>query len=348
MSSSLSNRCQAEIDLSALEQNVREIRKKLPQNLSFISVVKADAYGHGAAPLLSTLRAAGADIFAVASAAEGIELRKHDPKTPILLLSATLTEEDPAVFEHKLTPMISSSEEIFRFQKLAEKFERRLPIHLMIDTGMGRLGIRHPIAEQLFSAAKKADKLEINGICSHFSSAGTDPEFTQLQRKRLRTVFGKYAPKTDPLLFHIDNSAGISDFDPSAGFNAIRIGLLQYGIHPVSTPEMLRFDVEPVLSFHSRASIIKSLPKGETVSYSRTRKLSRNSRIAVVPAGYADAVLRSLSSRGEVLLRGKRCPFLGQVTMDNIMIDVTDVPNASTGDLVTIIGRQENEEVTAA
>lgn|SRR5690625_1508053 len=346
MAIDLSHRCWVEIDLKILAENVKRIRNHLPANVTYISVVKADGYGLGAIGLLPTLRSSGAGIFAVASVAEGIEIRKHEPELPILLLSATLPDEEEAVFEHKLTPSLSCPEEIFRYNALAQRLGRKLPVHLIFDTGMGRLGNWHPQANTVFNALSKAPSLEIHGFYSHFASAGDDPEFTKLQRKRLQEIFRKFHPKAPNILFHIDNSAGLATFDSHAGFNAARIGILQYGIRTNPEPAADRFDLLPVVSFHSRISLVKTLPKGASISYGRTYTLQRDSRIAVIPAGYADGISRFSSNRGQVLVRGRRAPILGQVTMDNFMIDITDIPDAACGDRVTLIGRQETEEIS--
>lgn len=346
MSADLSHRCWAEIDLKVLGQNIENIRHQLPSDVTFISVIKADGYGLGAASLIPTLRAAGVGAFAVASIAEGIEIRAHEPELPILLLSATLPDEEEAVFEHHLTPTLSSPEEIFRYQELAKDFRQKLPIHLVFDTGMGRLGCWYSEAQTVFNALSEARFLEVRGIYSHFASAGDDPKFTQLQRNRLQEIYRRSKAESPNVLFHIDNSAGLATFDHPAGFNAVRIGILQYGIKTNPEPEAERFKVSPVVSFHSRISIVKSLPKGASISYGRTYSLNRDSRIAVIPAGYADGISRASSNRGEVLVRGQRAAILGHVTMDNFMIDVTDIPEAVCGDRVTMIGKQGNEEIT--
>lgn len=339
-------RCWAEIDRSVLENNVRAIRRHLPAGTAYISVVKADSYGLGAKRLVGAIKAGGANAFAVANVTEAAELRQIDPVTPILLLSATLPDEDDHLFEYNVTPTVSSVEEVLRYGAAAARHRRPLPVHLKFDTGMGRLGRWHDDADELIGAVAAAPLLQLRGIYSHFASAGEDADFTNLQRRRLLEAAERVQPPNEPLLLHIDNSAGLGSFPPEGPFNAVRIGLLQYGILPVADASLVGFGTTPAFSLHARVSVIKQLPKGAGVSYGSTHALTRPSRVAVVTAGYADGIIRACSNRGSVLLRGRRCPILGNVTMDGIVIDTTDLPEVACGDQVTFVGRQDDAEIT--
>ncbi len=343
--SAFPHRCWAEIDLAALENNVRSIRSILPKGIRYISVIKANGYGIGAAKAAAAIKAAGASAFAVANLTEAAALRESEPEIPILLLSATTPDEDRYLPEFKITPTISTPEETARYEAVAEKRGQPLGVHLKFDTGMGRLGTWHACADELIRAVENAPLLDVRGVYSHFASAGEDAEFTALQRQRFFALVKRL--RTPPALVHIDNSGGVASFTNGSPCNAVRVGLLQTGTRPVTgDPAFESLPLRPVVSFHARVSVIKHLPAGASVSYGRTHKLARDSRVAAVTAGYADGIIRACGNRGEVLVRGRRCPILGRVTMDGFIIDVTDLPEVACGDRVTIFGRQEHEEIS--
>lgn len=346
MSSSFPHRCWAEIDLGILTENVRRIRKHLPADIRYISVLKADSYGLGAHKTAPALRAGGADIFAVANIAEAAELREIDQETPILLLSATIPEEDTWLWEFQVIPTISTPDEAQRYQQIAAT-RGILPVHVKIDTGMGRLGIWHEQIDELAAAFAQAPDLRIEGIYSHFASSGENPAFTAQQRQRLQAAIPRLAPASaTERLFHIDNSSALANFPADQGWNAVRVGLLQYGVLPTADSPLQKFDVQPALSWHTKVSVVKNLPAGASVGYGRSHRLTADTRIAVVTAGYADGIPRTCTNRGFLLVHGKCCPILGSVTMDEIMIDVSAVSNVHPGDTATIIGRQESAEIT--
>lgn len=345
MSNTFPGRCWAEVNLVALQKNVEAIRRRLPSNTRYISVVKADSYGLGAKRPVAALRAAGVDFFGVANVAEGAEIRPVAGECPILLLSATLPEEDDYLFEYNLTPTVSTVDEVRRYQEAARRRGARLPVHLKFDTGMGRLGIWHAEADKLLNAASKAALLRIRGLYSHFASAGEDAAFTRLQRERFLQVLGQFRSEDPSLLVHMDNSAGLASLPPDGPFNAVRVGLLQFGVLPAPESPLAEVGVTEVCSLHSRISVVKDLPAGTGISYGGTRKLDRDSRVAVMTAGYADGIQRACSNRAHLLVRERRCPILGNVTMDEIMVDVTDLPDVCCGDRATVFGRQEQAEI---
>ena len=190
-------------------------------------------------------------------------------------------------------------------------------------------------------------RLELRGIYTHFSSASSDLAFTQSQRERFLAIIDQAGPLTKDLLIHADNSTSIDTLCRDSPFNAVRIGLLQFGIPPYPNSAFGSVSVEPVFSFHTRVSLVKDLPTGTDISYERSCRLVRDSRIAILTAGYADGIPISLSNKGEVLLHGKRCPILGRVTMDQTIIDVTDCPSAKVGDHAVLIGKDQGVEITA-
>lgn len=347
--SSTSNyRCWAEIDLAALERNLKSIRAALPERIKYIAVVKADAYGHGMQQTVARLMQAGVDMFAVANVLEAATIREIGTGWPIIVLGATLENEESHLFEYDLIPTISTIEEIERLDAKARKRGRPLKVHIKIDTGMGRLGIWHEYADELFDAIRKAEYLQLGGIYTHFASAARDPDFTRLQRRLFTKAIERVDwLQTDKLLIHADNSAGITTFAPDSLYNAVRIGLLQFGITPYPESMLGQVETTPIFRFKSRVGIVKRLPRGATVSYGRSRTLDRDSQIAIVCAGYGDGVPLALSNRGEVLIKGKRCPILGQVTMDQTMVDVTDLDErVKSGDAVTLIGPQKKGEIS--
>lgn len=345
MSARFPLRCWAEIDLRAFAANVAAISRELPAGTCYISVVKADGYGLGIGKLVDILITAGVGMLAVANVAEGAAVRALAPKTPILLLSANLPEEDDFLFEYGLTPTVSSVAEVQRFQGAAERHRKTLPVHLKFDTGMGRLGIWYADAGALFDAAAHAPGIRVRGIYSHLAS-GEDADFTRLQSDRLLKVLRGLDLVGQNLLVHIGNSSGLANLPPRSPFNAVRIGLLQFGIQPPASASAAPCQMAPVVGLHSRISLVKSLPKGTGISYGRTHVLERDSRVAVLSAGYADGISRACSNRASVLVRGRRCPILGSVTMDEVIIDVTDLPEAACGDRATFFGQQDEATIS--
>ena len=341
------HRCWAEIDLPAFERNLKRIQVALPDHVRYLAVVKADAYGHGMPQIVRRLMQSGVDCFAVANTREAIEIRQIGAGWPILLLSPLLPEEDELLIEHDLTATVSTLDECERLQSLATERKDKMKIHLKVDTGMGRLGIWHTEAYDLLESINRMSGLELSGIYTHFSSASSDLAFTKTQRERFLALIDKAAPLKKDLLIHADNSAGIDTLLGDSPFNAVRIGLLQFGIPPYPKSALGTVNVEPVFSFHTRVGLVKDLPSGTYISYDRSFRLRRDSRIAILTAGYADGVPLGLSNRGEVILQGKRCPILGRVTMDQTIIDVTDWPCVEIGDHAILIGKDQEGEITA-
>ncbi len=339
-------RCWAEIDLGALERNLRRIRVSLPDHMRYVAVVKADAYGHGLHQVAARLMHAGADLFAVATLAEATALLELGPGWPILLLSPVIPEEDHLVAQHGVAASISSQDEVTRLVAASRKVGRPVTVHLKIDTGMGRSGVWHEEAAPLYRSIVAAPELQLAGIYTHYSSSDDDPEFTALQRRHFREALAQFEDvDLNELLIHADNSAGLETIERAGPFNAVRVGLLQFGVLPRRGSLLANVRPDPVFSFHTRVGLVKSLPAGTSISYGQTHQLKRDSCIAVLTGGYGDGIPRTLSNRGEVLIAGSRCPILGRVTMDQTMVDVTDLENVKPGDHVTLIGRQGDSEV---
>lgn len=342
-------RCWAEIDLAGLERNLRLIRASLPKHMRYVAVVKADAYGHGLQQAAARLMHAGADLFAVANIAEATALREIGPGWPILLLSPLLPEEDVYVAEYDLIATVSTSDEVQRFNQLGQSIGRPIAVHLKIDTGMGRVGVWHEQAEKLYAEIIAAPQVTLAGVFTHFSSPDDDPAFTTEQRRRFLAALQRcQGIRLDQLFIHADSSAGLETLEGTQPFNAVRIGLLQFGVLPRPNSLLAQVHTEPVFSFKTRVGLVKDLPAGNTVSYGRTYTLKRDTRIAVLTAGYGDGILRASSNRAQVIIRGARCPVLGRVTMDQTIVDVTDVPGVTRGDEAVLFGKQGNTEITIA
>lgn len=342
-------RCWAEIDLAALERNLRVIRSSLPPHMRYVAVVKADGYGHGLHHVAARLMHAGADLFAVANVTEAAALRELGPGWPILVLSPLLPGEEQALIDSDLAATVSSIEELHRFEAAAARADRTIAVHVKIDTGMGRAGVWHEEAPALFATLATAPHLRLAGVFTHFANPEEDAVFTAEQRRRfLHTLDGLPGLNLAQLFIHADNSAGIETLPGTSPFNAVRIGLLQFGVLPSRQSLLAPVRTEPVFSFHTRVGLVKRLPRGTGISYGRTHVLDRDATIAVLCAGYADGLPRAASNRAEVLIRGQRCRVLGRVTMDQTVVDVTSVAGVIGGDQATLVGRQGTQEITLA
>lgn len=339
-------RCWAEIDLAALERNLRLIRASLPSHIRYVAVVKADAYGHGLHQTAARLMHAGADLFAVANLGEAAALRELGPGWPILVLSPLLPEEDRHAVEYDVAVTVSTAEEAARLEAAGKAAGRPVDVHLKIDTGMGRLGVWHEQVEPLYRKIRDAAHLRLAGVFTHFASPDESPAFTAEQRRRfLAALAGCPGLDLGSLFVHADNSAGIETLETAGPFNAVRVGLLQFGVLPHPNSLLAQVRTEPVFSFHTRIGLVKNLPSGTGISYGGTHVLKRDSRVAVLTAGYGDGLPRAASGRACVLIRGRRCPVLGRVTMDQTVVDVTDLPEVHCGEPVVLVGRQGEGEI---
>ncbi|MGJ3243794.1 MAG: alanine racemase [Opitutales bacterium] len=342
------HRCWAEIDLDALARNLGGIRSALPADIHYVAVVKADAYGHGLAPVAAALMQAGVDCFAVANVAEAVQLREIGRGFPILVLGPVLPEEERPLVEHRLIGTVSSTEEIERLDRAGRALRTTASVHLKVDTGMGRLGVWHDRAAGLLEALAGRRSLRLEGLYTHFASADSDPAYTTRQRRRLLAVIEALPEERRAgLMIHADNSAGIDSFDSHLPFNAVRVGLLQFGVKPYAGSLLANVRVEPTFTFHARVGLIKTLPAGTPVSYGGTHRLRGDTRVAIITAGYGDGIPLGASNRGAVLIRGRRCPILGRVTMDQTVVGIDTLPDTPpVGETVTLIGRDGGEHLS--
>lgn len=336
-----------EVDLNAVRKNALAAQTCLKTDESgIVAVVKADGYGLGMLPVARAVT----DLvraFAVANVTEALALREGGILKPVYVLGPALPEERARLLEGAdFCPSVSDAEEMSAYEKLAEAAGRRLCVHVVVDTGMGRMGAFPEGAAELLRAVLASSWLELDSVASHFPSADSDRDFTLGQEDgfrqwvdRLRSE-GLRLEKTQ-----IANSAGLTAYERRRGELA-RAGLMLYGISPVAECQEL---LSPVVTWHTRVTQVRTLPEGWGVSYGRTFITPSSMRVATLSVGYADGYPRQSSGQGaQVLIQGKRCPVLGRVTMDQMMVDVSKLPEpVEPGDEVVLVGCQGGDEITA-
>ena len=368
-------------DFGLMEKNLNTVRGVLPNGCGIIAVIKANAYGHGVIPVAKSLSELGVDRFAVACMDEALEVRRGGIAGEIIVLGSTEAKDAAAAAENNITLACTSPDNLKALAKAAETLEKPLKVHLAINTGMNRIGFDCKSEEDLDAITKafkeygqdrrngqtaacandgqKPAGLRITGIFSHFSSAddtseGADP-YTKLQLSRFENVLAHLEKLgIDPGLRHISNSGGIGKY-PQARFDAVRCGALIYGYN---TAMDAKLPVEPVMEWKTAVTVIRTIDKGDAVSYSRRFIADGPRTIATIGVGYADGLSRSLSNKGYVLLKGHKVPMVGNICMDQMMIDITDIQSLAdkagrpedavkVGDEVVLIGRSGDLAQTA-
>jgi alanine racemase len=341
MNNTDSGRCWAEISLAALRHNAGVARKLAGADAALMAVIKANGYGHGLAAVAQALKD-DAQLFGVANVKEALEARAVVPH-PIVIMGPALPSERADIARHGFIPSVSSAEEALAFSRVAQG--AGVALNCKIDTGMGRMGIIESDALEAIKGIAALPKVSIHSISTHLPSADDDPEYTREQLARFaallasirREVPGAYAVHALP-------SAGVIQFSESS-YNIVRAGLMLYGVSPVREQQHL---LQPAMTLKARVALVRSLPAGSSISYGRTFVTTRLSRMATLSIGYADDLPRAVSGRdAAVLIRGRRCPVAGRITMDLTIVDVTDVPGVKPGDEAVVIGRQGEEEITA-
>ena len=337
----------ATVNLAALAHNLSRIKRYLSPGCEVMAIVKANAYGHGAVEIAQSLARQNIGQFAVASLDEGIELRLAGLTASIVVLGALFEEQVPDLIAHKLTPVVSDGRILPTLAKAAHSQPAPYSIHLKVDTGMGRLGFSPAELLTLLDSPLLHSPLKVEGLMTHLADAdGADSTFTERQLSSFNALLEQIRLRglTVPLV-HAANSAAIVRF-PGAHFSLVRPGIMLYGYHtlPASIPDP---DLRPVLSLHTTVAQLRTISQGCTVSYNGTFVAQRQTRIAVLPIGYADGYSRRLSHRGSVLIQGHRAPIVGLVCMDMIMVDVTDLAPVQVGETVTLIGQQGKESIWA-
>jgi alanine racemase len=340
----------AEIDLDALAHNLRVIREQVGREIKILAAVKGNAYGHGSVECARRLEAEGVDWFGVALPEEGIELRKSGISRPILCLGGFWQGQESACLQYRLTPVVDRLDETEAFDRAARDAGVKANVHLKIDTGMGRLGVRAENLSQFCEGLRRLSNIRVEGLMTHLAAADDHAldEFTTNQLKRFEDgarVCRQHG--VDPVYVHVANSAATFAFSQGLG-NMVRPGGSLYGfVRDVFPANIVRPALKPVMSVHSRIVLLKSVRPGEKLGYGCTFETKRESLIGTIPIGYDDGYRRALSNRGQMIVRGHFAPVVGRVSMDVTLIDVTDVPNVAVDDYVTLLGSEGEAAITA-
>lgn len=337
----------AEIDLDAISNNVSAFKRHVGEGVEIIAVVKANAYGHGAVPVARTALEAGAARLAVHRVGEGVELRRAGIDAPILVMGETPVDGAGLVVEWRLTPSLISMEFVQALSAHAANLGIETPVHVKVDSGMGRHGLMPDEAVDFLLALRRLPGIYLEGLYTHFATADwADQRYVHQQLDVFNGVLqalgqaGIHVP-----VVHAANSAAAMVL-PEARFNAVRPGIALYGMEPSSEWPPV-FELYPALSLKSRVSRVRELPPGTGVSYGRTYITRKFTQAALVPVGYGDGYPRSLSNRGIVLIRGRRALVIGRVCMDQFVVDATDIIGVQQGDEVVIIGMQGEQRIQA-
>jgi alanine racemase len=341
-----------EISLPALRRNYEQVRK-LAGRRKVMAVIKADAYGHGAVRVGKALAGAGVDWFGVATVEEAIELREAGINAPILLLGGLYMSEPADVIEYRLTPSVSSTARLDTYAETAQRVGKAMEFHLKVDTGLGRLGVPLDRLRSFLERYQELKGLELKGVFTHLASAEdliasqTDEQLARFHSALTQLPWFEVEPEW----VHVSNSAALVA-RPDIQENLVRVGGLFYGYLlpltwlPGREPNALPL-FEPVLTFKSRVVYLKDVPSGMPLGYSAAFHTRRPSRIATVPVGYADGLNRSLSNRGRAIVGDQYARFVGNISMDLALLDVTDIPGVAVGDEVTLIGKSESCSIDA-
>ena len=332
------------IDLDAIRENIETVRRKT--GTAVMAVVKADAYGHGAVPVAQHLRDI-CSFFGVSSAAEALELRQAGLDNPILILGHTPVDAFPLVVEQEIRPAIFRWEDALALSEEAQRQGKTAKFHFAVDTGMSRIGFQaEEDAAELCCRIAGLPGLCPEGLFSHFATADCADLSKAREQARKFDWFCDLLKQRglEIPIRHMNNSAGLMNFTDQ--YDMVRCGIVTYGLYPSPEVDPKLLPLKPALSWYSRVSHVKTLPAGREVSYGGTYITERDTRIATVPVGYADGYWRSLSGKFYVLIRGRRAPIIGRICMDQMMVDVTDIPGVLVGDTVTLVGTDGPETIT--
>lgn len=335
------------VDLNAYASNLALVQRFAGKETALIPILKANAYGHGAIPLARKALEANPLLLGVATVEEGIQLREAGIEAPILLMLQPNHEALPLCIQYRLTLMISDTGLAETLGRLAAQVNTVVPVHIKVDTGMGRQGVSLADALQTIQYISRIVHVDIQGICTHMSTSEIqDDGFTHGQIKSFKALLKQVDKAGVPYeVTHAANSAAIINYRESI-LDAVRPGLITYGVWPSreknATPQL-----KPVLRWETRIVYLRDLAPGSTIGYGRTYTTFGHTRTAILPVGYADGFRHSLSNKADVLIRGRRCPVRGSVSMDQIVVDVSALPNVAVGDVATLIGKDGTQEITA-
>ena len=340
----------AEINLDNLAFNFHSVKKFVAENIEYMAVVKADAYGHGAVECAKRLEKESIDWMAVALPEEGLELRENGIKKPVLCLGGFWNGQENLLLENNLTPVIYKAEQAETLSRAAKEKKITANIHIKIDTGMGRIGVRFNEISEFVKHLKTFKNLRVEGLMTHFAAADNlaENEFTNRQINRFDVAVKTFEENGfRPKYKDLANSPATVAHTNSLG-NMVRLGGVLYGLGDDVLPKNIeKPELRAVMSLRSQISHLKKVPKGETLGYSRTFTTGRDSIIATIPIGYHDGYKRCFSNRGRVIVNGVYVPIVGRISMDWTILDVTDVPNVKLNDEVILIGEQSGKKITA-
>ncbi|MBI1871557.1 MAG: alanine racemase [Chlamydiae bacterium] len=345
LASKASEKVWAEINQEALSHNIKTIRSIIGPKVSLLGVVKADAYGLGLLEISKILLKCSVNALGVTNVEEGILIRKTFSEVPIVILGPSFSDYLEDALEWNLIPVVSSLELLKKLNEIAFLMGKKARVHLMIDTGMGRMGLWYEKGEDFFQELLRLESVVIEGVASHFASSdGPHLEFSKLQLSRFQDFLFRLKMMGFKVSFeHMANSSALLRL-PDSFFNMVRIGILLYGAYP--SPFLPRGDFQPVLSWKTKIAFIKEVEPGRPISYGSSFVTSRKTKVGTLPIGYSHGYDRALSNRGEVLVGGKRCPVVGRVTMDQIMIDLGPESIARVDEEVVLLGTQGEQEMT--
>ena len=332
------------IDLDSIADNFNAVREKAGTKV--MAIVKADAYGHGAIQVAKLLEK-HCSFFGVSSVAEALELRQAGLKNPILILGYTPVDAYPIVVEQEIRPAIFHYEDALALSREAVKQDKTVPFHIAVDTGMSRIGFQAtPEAADTCADIAHLPGLLAEGLFSHFATADCADLSKSLEQARKFDEFDRMLKDRGVRiqLRHLNNSAGLMNF-PNR-YEMVRSGIITYGIYPSDEVSPALLDIKPALQWRSRVTHVKLLEAGREISYGGTFVTTHPTMVATMPVGYADGYRRSLSGKFYVLIRGKRAPILGRVCMDQMMVDVTDIPGVRMDDPVVLVGQDGDETIT--
>lgn len=342
------NRVFAKINLDNIIFNIDSMKKNLPAGTNMLAVIKTNAYGHGAVPIAKVLSERGiVKGYAVATIDEALELRKAGINDMILILGYVFPDSYEDLVKYDICPTVISVDEAKALSAVGTKLDKDVKCHIKIDTGMGRIGYRvnEESADEI-AEIFKLPHLISDGIFTHFAKSDEkDLSYTEMQFSKLLQMIKMLEDRGLKFNYkHCDNSAGILRF-PEDSFNMVRAGITLYGLWP--SPDVDHsFPLKPVLSLFARVCFIKDIPAGTSISYGGTFVSDRPMKVATIPIGYGDGYARTLSNKAYVLIHGKKARILGRVCMDQMMVDISEIDDVKVGDIVTIVGSNEEEEIT--
>ena len=343
------NRVYAKIDLDAAAYNMEQMKNRIGGGARLIAVVKTDAYGHGAVPLAEVFEKLDYVWgYAVATLDEGIVLRKHGIKKPILVLGCVFPDQYDDMVRNEIRAAVYMEEMAGKIAEAAERAGKKAYIHIKVDTGMGRIGF--PVTEEsadIIDRISRMENIEVEGMFTHFAKADErDKTYTYEQHRKFMWMKEQMEKRNVEIPYYdCDNSAGIIDF-PDMKHDLARAGISTYGMYPSEEVNRDAVDLKPVLSLVSHVIFVKTVEPGTSISYGGTFVAPKQMKVATIPVGYGDGYPRSLSNKGCVLIHGKRARILGRVCMDQFMVDVTDIPEVQFMDQAVLIGEDQDDRIT--